>query len=73
MEGVVPDEEELMEFPSSQAEPVNPWGERSSTAWSMEPSSWEDPKSSVYAPEARYDPWTYQYYPGAGGGSWGPQ
>ena len=62
MEGVVPDEEE----------PVTQWGEGSSSAWSAEPSSWEDPRTSVYAPEAPYDPWTHQHYPGAGG-SWGPQ
>ena len=72
-EGVVPDEEEHVEFSPFQGEPVTQLGEGSSSAWSTEPSSWEDPRSSVYAPKARYDQWTYQYYPGAGGSSWSPQ
>ena len=69
MEGVAPEEEEPMDFPPSQGEPVTKWGERSSSAWSAKPSSWEDPRTSVYAPKAPYDEWTYQYYPGAGGSS----
>jgi hypothetical protein len=70
MEGVVPDEEEHGEFPPFQGETVTQFGEGSSSAWSADPSSWEDPRTSVYAPEASYDPWTHQYHPGAGG-SWG--
>src|SRR3954463_11875499 len=61
VEGVVPDEEEHGEFPPFQGETVTQWGEGSSSAWSAEPSSWEDPRTSVYTPEAPYDPWTYQY------------
>ena len=72
MEGVAPEEEEQVEIPPSQGEPVTQWGEGSSSAWSAEPSSWEDLRTSGYAPEAPYDEWTYQYYPGAGGSSWGP-
>ena len=71
-EGVVPDEEGHMEFPPFQGETVTQWGEGSSSAWSGEPSSWEDPRTSVYALEAPYDPWTHLYYPGDGG-SWGSQ
>ena len=73
-EEVVPDEEERVVYPPFQEETVTPWGEGSSSGWGAGPSSssWEDPMTSVYAPEGAYDPWTYQYYPGAGGSS-GPQ
>ena len=71
MEGVAPEDGDPVEIPPSQGEPVTQWGEGSSFAWSVEPSSWEDPRTSVYSPEGAYDPWAYQY-PGAGG-SWGPQ
>src|SRR3954469_10215475 len=68
-EGVVPDEEEHVVYPPFQEETVTPRGEGSSSGWGAGPSSsWEDPRTSVYAPEG----WTYQHYPGAGG-SWGPQ
>ena len=70
-EGVVPDEEGHAEFLPFQGEAITLYGERSSSAWSAGPSSWEEPRTSVYAPEAPYDLWTYQQYPGAGG-SWGP-
>src|SRR4051812_31363127 len=72
MAGVVPDEEEHGEFSPFQGETVTRWGEGSSSTWGAEPSSWEDPRTSVYAPEAPHDSWTYPYHPGAGG-SWGPQ
>src|SRR3954464_11527932 len=74
MEGVVPDEEERVVYPPVQEETVAPWGEGSSSGWEAGPSSstWEDTRTSVYAPEDAYDPWTYQYYPVAGG-SQGPQ
>src|SRR3954463_12435514 len=52
MEGVVPDEEEHGEFPPFQGETVTQLGEGSSSAWSANPSSWEDPRTSVYAPKA---------------------
>ena len=73
-EGVVPDEEERVVYPPVQEETVTPWGEGSSSGWGAGPSSssWEDHRTSVYAPEDAYDPWTHQYYPGAGGSS-GPQ
>ena len=72
-EGVVPDEEESLVYPPFQEETVTPWGEGSSSGWGAGPSSaWEDPRTSVYALEGTYDPWTYQHYPGAGG-SYGPQ
>src|SRR3954466_14474674 len=73
-EGVEPDEEEHVEYPPVQEETVTPWGEGSSSGWGAGPSSstWEDPRTSVYAPEGSYNPWTYQYYPVAGG-SQGPQ
>ena len=59
MEGVVPDEEEHGELPPFQGETVTQFGEGSSSAWSADPSSWEDPRTSVYAPESLYDPWTH--------------
>ena len=61
-------------YPPVQEETVAPWGEGSSSGWGAGPSSstWEDPETSVYALEDAYDPWAYQYYPGAGGSS-GPQ
>jgi len=72
VEGVAPEEEEPEEIPPPHEEPVAQWGEGPSS-WGGEPSSWEDSRTSVYAPKAPHDPWTYQYYPGAGGSSWGPQ
>ena len=69
MEGVVPDEEERGEFPPFQGETFTEHGEGSSSAWSAGPSSWEDLRTSVYAPEGSYDSWSY-HYPGAGG-TWG--
>ena len=83
-EGVSPDEkervvyppiqEEHVVYPPVQEEAVTPWGEGSSSVWGAGPSSstWEDHRTSVYALEDAYDPWTYQYYPRAGGSS-GPQ
>ena len=71
-EGVVPDEEEHVEYPPFQGETDTQWGEGSSSAWGAGPSSWEEPRTSVYAPEAAHDPWSYPQYPGAAG-SWGPQ
>ena len=80
-EGVEPDEEERVVYPPVQEEhevyppiqeeTVTPWGEGSSSGWGAGPSSstWEEPRASVYAPEDAYDPWTHQYYPGAGGSS----
>ena len=70
-EGVVRDKEERVVYPPVQEETVAPWDGGSSSGWEAGPSSstWEDPRSSVYAPEGAYDPWTYQYYPGAGGSS----
>ena len=70
MEGVEPDEEEHMVYPPVQEETVTPWGEGSSSGWGAGPSSstWEDPRTSVYAPEGSYNPWDY-HYPGAGGSS----
>src|ERR1041384_5140464 len=57
-----------------QEETVTPYGEGSSSRWESGPSAsgWENPRTSVYAPNFPYDPWTHQYYPGAGGSS-GPQ
>ena len=66
-------QEEHVVYPPIQEETVAPWGEGSSYGWGAGPSSsWEDPRTLVYAPEDAYDPWTYQYYPGEGGSS-GPQ
>src|SRR4051812_17570077 len=56
MEGVVPVEEEHGEFTPFQGETFTEHGEGSSSAWSAGPSSWEDPRTSVYAPEGSYDP-----------------
>ena len=70
-EGVVPDEEEHVEFQPFQGETVTPYGQGSSTAWSTRPSLWEEIRTSVYATEASYDPWSYPQYLEAGG-SWGP-
>ena len=72
MKGDAPEEEEPEEILPPQEESVARWGEGSSS-WGGESSSWEDSRTSVYAPEAPHDPWTYQYYPGAGGSSLGPQ
>src|ERR1041385_9046933 len=69
MEGVVPDEEEYGEFQPFQGETFAEQGEGSSSAWSAGPSSREDPRTSVYAPEGSYDSWTCPY-PRAGA-SWG--
>ena len=69
MEGVVPDEEEHGVFPHFQGETFTEHGEGSSSAWSAGPSSWKDPRTSVYAPEGSYDSSTY-HHPGVGG-SWG--
>ena len=66
----MPDEEGHGELPPFQGETVTQFGEGSSSAWGVDPSSWEDPRTSVYALEASYDHWTHQYHPGAGG-SWG--
>ena len=82
-EGVEPDEEECVvyppvqeedvAYPPVQEETVTPWGEGSSSGWGAGPSSsYEDPRTSVYAPDLPFDPWTHQYDPGAGGSS-GPQ
>jgi hypothetical protein len=73
-EGVEPDEEEHVVYPPVQEETVTPWGEGSSSGWGSGPSSsaWENPRTLVYALDFPYDPWTHQYYPGAGGSS-GPQ
>ena len=49
----MPDEEERVVYPPVQEETVTPWGEGPSS------STWEDPKTLVYAPEDAYDPWTY--------------
>ena len=70
MEGVVPDEERHGEIPHFQEETATEFGEGSSSVWRSEPSSWETPRSSVYAPASFYDPWTHHCSPGAGG-SWG--
>src|SRR4051812_44181216 len=69
-----PVQEEHEEYPPAQEETVTPYGEGSSSGWESGPSTsgWENPRSSVYAPDFPYDPWTHQYYPGAGGSS-GPQ
>ena len=66
----MPDEEEHGELPPFQGETVTQFGAGSSSAWSADPSSWEDQSTSVYVPESLYNPWTHQYHPGAGG-SWG--
>src|SRR4051812_38996720 len=58
IEEVVPDEEEHGEFPPFQGETVTQFGEGSSSSWSADPSSWEDPRTSVYAPEASYVPFS---------------
>src|ERR1044072_7213140 len=83
-EGFEPDEGERVVYPPVQEEhkvyspvqeeTVTPWGEGSSSGWGSGPSSsaWENPGTLVYAPYFPYDPWTHQYYPGAGGSS-GPQ
>ena len=56
----MPDEEERVVYPPVQEETVTPWGEGSSSGWGARlSSSWEDPRTSVYAPEGAYDPWTY--------------
>src|SRR4051812_43165993 len=70
-EGVVTDEEERVVYPPVQEETVTPWGEGSSSGWGSGSSSstWEDPRTSVYAPNLPFDPWTHQYYPGEGGSS----
>ena len=69
-----PVQEEHEECSPVQEETVTPHGEGSSSGWESGPSAsgWENPRSSVYAPDSPYDPWTHQYYPGAGGSS-GPQ
>ena len=72
MEGDAPEEEEPEQFLPPLEEPVVPWGEVSSS-WSEEPSSWEASRMSFSAHDVQQDPWSYQYYPGAGGSSWGPQ
>src|SRR3954470_9353587 len=71
VEEVVPDKEERVVYPPFQEETFTPWGEGSSSGWGAGPSSssWEDPRTSVYAPEGAYDPWTYQQYPAGAGGS----
>src|SRR3954468_7549470 len=83
-DGVEPDEGERVVYPPAQEEhkvyspvqeeTVTPWGEGSSSGWGSGPSSsvLENPRTSVYAPDFPYDPWTHQYYPRAGGSS-GPQ
>src|ERR1041385_4362668 len=67
-EGVAPDEEERVVYPPVQEETVSPWDGGSSSGWDEGPSSWEHPRTSVYAPDGSYNSWTY-HYPGAGGSS----
>ena len=67
---VVPDEERHGEIPHFQEETATEFGEGSSSVWRSEPSSWETPRSLVYAPASFYDLWTHHHTPGAGG-SWG--
>ena len=66
----MPDEERHGEIPHFQEETATEFGEGSSSVLRSEPSSWETPRSSVYAPASFYDPWTHHHTPGAGG-SWG--
>src|ERR1044072_8891703 len=69
-----PGQEEHEECSPVQEEIITPHGEGSSSGWESGPSAlgWENSRTSVYAPDFPYDPWTHHYYPGVGG-SLGPQ